>query len=162
MSRESLVPPDGEDVAGVIAPPPLIFAVPGTIAALVGRAFPVHVMPQPFALTLGVVLTVAGIGLNAWAMPKFRQAQTSVIPYKPTTAIIATGPYSVTRNPIYLGMTLLYIGITLIVNTIWPLVLLPFVLAVMQRGVIEREERYLERKFGDEYLSYKSRVRRWI
>jgi protein-S-isoprenylcysteine O-methyltransferase Ste14 len=59
-------------------------------------------------------------------------------------------------------MTLLYVGITLIGNTIWPLVLLPFVLAVVQRGVIEREERYLERKFGDEYLRYKSRVRRWI
>ena len=153
---------DNKDIPGVIAPPPLIFAIPGIIAALVGRAFPVQVMPQPFALTLGIVLTVAAIALMVWAMPKFRQAQTSVMPYKPTTAIISTGPFAFTRNPLYLGMTLLYVGITLIGNTIWPLVLLPFVLAVMQRGVIEREERYLERKFGDEYLRYKSRVRRWI
>jgi protein-S-isoprenylcysteine O-methyltransferase Ste14 len=150
------------DTAGVIAPPPLIFAIPGTVAALVGRAFPVQVMPQPFALTLGIALTVAAIALTIWALPKFRQAQTSLMPYKPTTAIISTGPFAITRNPLYLGMALLYVGITLMVNTIWPLVLLPFVLAVMQRGVIEREERYLERKFGDEYLRYKSRVRRWI
>jgi len=153
---------DQEDTGGVIAPPPLIFAIPGTIAALAGRAFPVQVMPQPFALTLGIVLTVAGIALTIWALPKFRQAQTSLMPYKPTTAIISTGPFAITRNPLYLGMTLLYVGITLIGNTIWPLVLLPFVLAVVQRGVIEREERYLERNFGDEYLRYKSRVRRWI
>ena len=154
--------PDDKDIPGIIAPPPLIFAVPGTIAALAGRAYPVDVLPQPFALTLGIVLTVAGIAMNVWAMPKFRQAQTSVIPYKPTTAIIESGPFAFTRNPIYLGMALLYAGITLIVNTIWPLLLLPFILIVMQRGVIEREERYLERKFGEKYLSYKSRVRRWI
>jgi protein-S-isoprenylcysteine O-methyltransferase Ste14 len=59
-------------------------------------------------------------------------------------------------------MALLYVGITLLVNTVWPLLLLPFVLAVVQRGVIEREERYLEQKFGDKYMSYKSRVRRWL
>jgi protein-S-isoprenylcysteine O-methyltransferase Ste14 len=151
-----------EDTAGVIAPPPLIFAIPGTVAALIGRAFPVQVMPQPFAFTVGVVLTVAAIALDLLALQQFRRAQTPMIPYKPTTAIIDTGPFARTRNPIYLAMVLLYIGITLIGNTIWPLLSLPFVLAVMQRGVIEREERYLERKFGDEYLRYKSRVRRWL
>ena len=119
-----------EDTAGVIAPPPLIFAIPGTIAALIGRAFPVQVMPQPFAFTVGVVLTVAAMALNFWALPKFRRAQTSMMPYKPTTAIIDTGPFALTRNPLYLAMALLYVGITLIVNTIWPLLLLPFVLAV--------------------------------
>lgn len=153
---------DDRDLPGIIAPPPLIFAVPGTVAALAGHYYPVEVLPQPFALILGVVLTVAGIAFEVWALPKFRQAQTSVIPYQPTTAIIETGPFAVTRNPIYLGMALLYAGITLVINTVWPLVLLPFLLVVMQRGVIEREERYLERKFGEQYLSYKSRVRRWI
>lgn len=85
-----------------------------------------------------------------------------MMPFAPTTAIIDTGPFALTRNPLYLSMTLLYTGLTLIINTIWPLLLLPFVLVVVQRGVIEREERYLERKFGEEYLSYKSRVRRWL
>jgi len=153
---------DDKDIPGIIAPPPLIFAVPGVAAALFNVVYPVRVLPQPIALTFGLGLTVAGIAFEVWAMPKFRQAQTSVIPYRPTTAIIESGPFAVTRNPIYLGMALLYAGITLIVNTIWPLLLLPFILIVMQRGVIEREERYLERKFGDQYLSYKSRVRRWI
>jgi protein-S-isoprenylcysteine O-methyltransferase Ste14 len=156
------VPPDGEDSAGVIAPPPLIFTIPGVAGLLVGRAVPVHLMPQPLALVLGIVLSLVAIALMFWAVPKFRQANTAMIPYKPTTAIIETGPFAITRNPIYLAMALLYVGITLIGNTIWPLLLLPIALFVVQRGVIEREERYLERKFGDEYLDYKSRVRRWI
>lgn len=156
------MPSDREDTAGVIAPPPLIFAVPGVAAVLIGRVLPIRVLPQSIALLLGGVLVIAGVALNVWALPKFRRAGTSVMPYKPTTAIIETGPYAITRNPIYLAMTLLYVGITLLANTVWPLLLLPFVVRVIQRGVIEREERYLERKFGDQYLSYKSRVRRWF
>ena len=156
------MPPDHEDTANVIAPPPLIFVVPGVAGALFNRVLPVQVLPQPIALVAGGVLALAGIALTLWAFPKFRRAGTSVMPFKPTTAIIDTGPFAMTRNPLYLAMTLLYVGITLLANTVWPLVLLPFVLIVMQRGVIEREERYLERKFGDEYLAYKSRVRRWL
>ncbi|MFI5210728.1 MAG: methyltransferase family protein, partial [Gemmatimonadales bacterium] len=66
------------------------------------------------------------------------------------------------RNPMYVGMTLLYLGIALWANSLWPLLLLPAVLVVMRRGVIAREEAYLERRFGDEYRSYRARVRRWL
>jgi protein-S-isoprenylcysteine O-methyltransferase Ste14 len=76
--------------------------------------------------------------------------------------MVVEGPYRVTRNPIYLAFTLLYAGITVLVNALWAALLLPFVLAIMRRGVIDREERYLERRFGDDYLRYKARVRRWI
>jgi protein-S-isoprenylcysteine O-methyltransferase Ste14 len=150
------------DNPGVIAPPPLIFAIPLIAGIIVGRAYPFQVMPRPLALAIGGVLAVLAIALNIWAVPRFSQAGTSMMPYKPTTAIISSGPFAITRNPVYLAMTLLYLGITLLVNTVWPLVLLPFVLFAMQRGVIEREERYLERKFGDEYTTYKSGVRRWL
>jgi protein-S-isoprenylcysteine O-methyltransferase Ste14 len=156
------VPPDRKDNPGVIAPPPLIFAIPLIGGALVGRVFPFQVLPRPFALAIGGALALSAVVLNIWALPRFRRAGTSMMPYKPTTAIIDSGPFALTRNPLYVAMTLLYVGITLLVNTVWPLLLLPFVLGLVQRGVIEREERYLEQKFGDKYMSYKSRVRRWL
>jgi len=84
------------------------------------------------------------------------------MPYKPTTALVESWPYSFTRNPIYLAMTVVYIGISIFFNTLWPFLLLPLVLLVMQRGVIEREERYLDGKFGSDYADYRSRVRRWV
>ncbi len=156
------MPPDRKDNPGVIAPPPLIFAIPLVAGVLVGRVFPFQVLPRPFALVVGGALALSAAALMFWAVVSFRQAATPMVPYKPTAAIIASGPFALTRNPVYLAMALLYAGITLLVNTVWPLLLLPFVLGLVQRGVIEREERYLERKFGDEYLSYKSRVRRWL
>lgn len=84
------------------------------------------------------------------------RAGTKVDPREPTTAIVTGGPYRFTRNPLYLSMTLIYSGITALFDA------LPGVLRIMRRGVIEREERYLEGKFGDEYLNYKAQVRRWI
>ncbi|MBA2391346.1 MAG: isoprenylcysteine carboxylmethyltransferase family protein, partial [Ktedonobacteraceae bacterium] len=77
-------------------------------------------------------------------------------------ALLVQGPYRFTRNPIYLSMTALYTGIALLANTLWPILFLPGVFFVMTRGVIEREEAYLERKFGSQYVAYKEKVRRWI
>ena len=77
-------------------------------------------------------------------------------------AIIQSGPFRISRNPVYLADTLCYVGVAILLNTAWPLLFLPVVLLVMHRGVILREERYLEQKFGDEYNSYKMRVRRWL
>ena len=102
------------------------------------------------------------MALAASAMILFFRARTSPLPIKPTTAIVETGPYRFTRNPMYLGLGLLYLGITLWVDTLWPLLCLPLVIFLVQRFVIEREERYLEAKFGEGYHAYKARVRRWI
>jgi protein-S-isoprenylcysteine O-methyltransferase Ste14 len=91
-----------------------------------------------------------------------RKAETNINPYEPLTTIVIEGPYRFTRNPLYLATTLIYGGIAVRLNVLWATLVLPLVLAVIQRGVIEREERYLERKFGEEYTQYKARVRRWI
>jgi len=80
----------------------------------------------------------------------------------PTTVIVSVGVYRLTRNPMYFSLAILYLGITCWVNSIWCLLLLFPVLIVVNEGVIKREEKYLEKKFGDEYLKYKSTVRRWI
>ena len=90
------------------------------------------------------------------------RAGTNVDPYEPATAVVTGGPYRFTRNPMYVGFTLMYAGISALFNALPPVLLLPVVQQLMRRGVIEREERYLERKFGDEYLQYKEKVRRWI
>ncbi len=90
------------------------------------------------------------------------RAHTSPKPWLPTTTLVVGGPFRFTRNPLYLGMTLFYIGVAILAQALWAFVLLPFVLMIVQRGVIEREERYLERKFGTDYLRYKQRVRRWL
>ncbi len=153
---------EGADNPGVVAPPPLIYA--GTLVAglLLNRLRPTGFLPRGLSRSLGLPLTIGGLLLGFWGLREMRRAETNVDPYKPTTAIVDAGPYQFTRNPLYVGMTLMYCGISALSNALAPILLLPGVLAVMQRGVIEREERYLERKFGDEYLSYKARVRRWV
>jgi protein-S-isoprenylcysteine O-methyltransferase Ste14 len=112
------------------------------------------------------VLGLALIGLGALfgvsALVAMRRAQTSPLPDVPSTALVETGPFRYTRNPIYVAFTLLYAGVAVLSNTLWPLLLLPSVLIVMVRGVIMREEAYLERRFGASYIAYKARVCRWL
>ena len=113
-------------------------------------------------LIAGLLLIVSSGVFLAPAIAAFRAAKTKPQPWKPTTALVAAGPYRITRNPMYVAFTLLYAGIALWMNTVWPFIVLPVVLVVMQFFVIHREERYLDRKFGDEYRAYRARVRRWI
>ncbi len=150
------------DSAGVIAPPPLIYAG-GLVAGLtLQRIFPVHLVPRPVARAAGLLLIGLSLVIAVPAFLAMRRAGTDVRPDKPTTALVTEGPFGHSRNPLYLSTALLYTGIAAFANAPWPKLLLPAVLLVIQRGVIEREERYLERKFGDEYRRYKARVRRWI
>jgi len=147
--------------AGVLAPPPLIYAVPLAVGLLLNRWHVIRLLPARLALPVGIALLLLGL-IAVPAVLAFRRVKTSPKPWKPTTAVVTTGPYRITRNPMYLGFTLLYLGTTCWVNTVWPLILLPLVLVTMHYGVITREEAYLERVFGEEYLTYKRRVRRWL
>ncbi len=150
------------DKPGVIAPPPLIFATGLVGGLLLHVAFPVSVLPRVAGFGLGGILIVlAGIFAvgASWA---FRRAGTNINPTKPAIALVTEGPFRVSRNPFYLSLTLLYVGIALCTNALWPLLFLLPLLIVIQRGVIEREEQYLELKFGEDYRRYKARVRRWI
>jgi protein-S-isoprenylcysteine O-methyltransferase Ste14 len=159
MSDDSRGTPDNP---GVIAPPPLIYAGALTIGLLANRLYPVSFLPRDLTRMLGWPLIVGGLLIGSLSFREMKRAGTNVDPREPTTAIVTEGPYRFTRNPLYLCLTLVYAGISALANALWAILLLPLVLAVMRRGVIEREERYLERKFGDEYLNYKARVRRWI
>ena len=150
------------DHPGVIAFPPFIYGIPWAVGLVLHLVFPVHVLPSFVARALGAALTLCAVILAVVGRRAMARAGTDPNPTKPTTALVVAGPFRFTRNPLYVSLTGLYVGLSLLVNTLWPLVLLPGVLFVMQRGVIDREERYLERKFGDDYRRYKAQVRRWI
>jgi protein-S-isoprenylcysteine O-methyltransferase Ste14 len=149
------------DTAGVVAPPPLIYLAGLALGFGLEALLPGASLPSALRWALGGALVLAGIGLLASFNTSFHRKGTAVEPWKPTTAIVTTGPYRLTRNPAYLGMALVYVGVALLAEALWVLLPLPLVLTVIDRAVIAREERYLERKFGQEYMDYKARVRRW-
>ena len=156
---------DGRDKAdnpGVVAPPPFIYA--GALAAslLANRRFRLPFLPRRLRRTLGPLMIVCGFVIGLLGFREVHRAGSNVDPYKPVTSIVTGGPYRFTRNPMYLGFVLQYVGISALFNALLPILLLPALQQLMRRGVIEREERYLERKFGEEYLQFKGRVRRWI
>jgi len=150
------------DAPGVVAPPPLIYA--GGIAVGLGldAVLPSASLPRLLRTSLGWVLVVAGVVLLASFLAAFRRARTPVDPREATTTVVTSGPYRLSRNPAYLGMTLIYAGIAVLSQALWAFLALIVTLVVVDRGVIAREERYLERKFGAEYLRYKARTRRWL
>jgi len=155
------------DNAGVRFPPPLIFVL-GLVAAWLLEEFdgPFHLsdMLGERSVILGFffVFLAVGLGIVGWAIRSFRRADTAVIPFHPTTAIVEAGPYQLTRNPMYVGMAFVYLGLGALISWGWSLVLLPVVLVVINYYVIKREERYLSAKFGQPYDEYRTRVRRWI
>ncbi|MBC8120640.1 MAG: isoprenylcysteine carboxylmethyltransferase family protein [Gemmatimonadaceae bacterium] len=147
--------------AGVIAPPPLIFAGGLILGLLLLFALPLG-LEVPLAGLVWWVCVGAGAVLVALSFQAMQARKTPVNPLQPTTNLVAEGPYGFSRNPIYVGFTLIYFGLALLASSLWPFVLLAGVLIIMERGVVEREEAYLERKFGEEYRNYKARVRRWV
>jgi protein-S-isoprenylcysteine O-methyltransferase Ste14 len=150
------------DTAGVIAPPPLIYLGALGIGFGLDAVIGTGSLPSTAAAPIGAASIIAGVGLLGSFLQAFRRAGTPVDPYTPSEAIATDGPYRLTRNPAYLGMALTYAGIATVANAPWALVPLPIAIAVIDRGVIAREERYLERKFGTPYVNYKRRVRRWM
>lgn len=150
----------GKDTPGVIAPPPLIF-LGGLVAGFVLDHFAAWPAMRP-AVAAGLALLGLGLVLMFLGIREFQRAGSDYQPYKPTTRIITSGPFRFTRNPLYLSLTLVYAGLALAMGSFWALVLLGAVLLVLRYGVIAREERYLEARFGAEYLRYKNSVRRWL
>jgi protein-S-isoprenylcysteine O-methyltransferase Ste14 len=113
-------------------------------------------------MAIGVTLLVMNAILVRWAFVTMRTAQTSPNPFESSTALVVTGPFKFSRNPVYVAMTGFYCAIALLINSLWPLLLLLPLVVIMHRGVIRREELYLEQRFGAAYGAYKMRVRRWL
>jgi protein-S-isoprenylcysteine O-methyltransferase Ste14 len=118
-------------------------------------------LPRGAARGLGWSLLGGGVALNGWFLRTIRMADVPIRTDKPVPRLTTEGPFRYTRNPSYLALAIIYVGIAVLRNSLWAILLLPLVVLVMQREVIGREERYLERAFGEEYLDYKEKVRRW-
>ena len=151
-----------KDVPGVIARPPFIYLGALLLGIILHFIFPIKFLSVRFLPLSGLIFIVIGIFILRSGFKALNRADTHRSPYKPTTAIVMEGSYRISRNPLYLGLTLIYLGLAILLNMLLVLLLLPIVLVVMHFGVIIREEKYLERKFGKEYLRYKSKVRRWL
>ena len=153
---------DKGSAPGVIALPPLVYVPFLAMGIVLDFLFPVPVLPNRVQYAAGfTVMALSGL-IIPFVLLEFRKARTDFNPRKPTTAIITTGPFRFSRNPSYLVLTLLCVGIGIAAGSIWILGLLIPAIVVMHYGVIVREERYLENKFGEEYLRYKRSVRRWL
>ncbi|MFQ5783307.1 MAG: methyltransferase family protein [Alphaproteobacteria bacterium] len=150
------------DRPGVIAPPPLIYL--GFLLAGLGldRVWPIATLDDGLRYPGGVGLIALGLVVAFLGFAEFRKAGTAVNPHRSTTAIITTGPFRFSRNPLYLALALIHAGVAMAAQSFWALVFLAPALVVVRYGVIAREERYLERKFGRTYLDYKTTVRRWL
>jgi|SRR5262245_47688371 len=158
MTVESARP----DSPGVIARPPLLYAGAFLLAVVVRVFAPLPITEWVVALPAGLALSVAAIALARWGRRTMQAAGTNINPGLPATTVVTAGPFRYSRNPLYIALTLLYLGLTLAANTWWGIVLLVPLLIAMHVGVVRREERYLERKFGDSYRAYRSKVRRYV
>lgn len=151
-----------KDTPGVIAPPPLIFLGGLISGGLIGWFYQAVIFENLAGRIFGGILTVFGLVVILVAKSNMSRAKTNIEPWKPTTAILTEGIYGISRNPVYVAMVFIYLGTVFLFNSLWLFPPLVVVLVVMHYGVIMREERYLERKFGREYLDYKKTVRRWV
>jgi protein-S-isoprenylcysteine O-methyltransferase Ste14 len=150
------------DSPGVIVFPPVLFLSAVVLGVTLQLFWPIQVSRALPVKIIGGLFVSMGVASIVSAKKRMRCVGTNVRPDKPTTAIVTDGPYHLTRNPIYLGAMTAYLGLSLVFNAFWPLpVLIPF-LFLLDWGVVRREEHYLEGKFGDVYLAYKARVRRWL
>jgi protein-S-isoprenylcysteine O-methyltransferase Ste14 len=156
------------ETAGVIARPPLLF-----LAALLLGFVVDHLLPLPrlvpgigsahtISAVIASTLVLIGLALAAAAISNFSRAGTPVPTTEPTRVLVTTGIHAWTRNPIYVGLFAVYVGIAIAVRSPWILILALPLAIVMRYGVVAREETYLEQRFGDTYRNYKARVRRWL
>lgn len=153
---------DEKDNPGVAVFPPLLFLVALILMLALRYVFPLAIGGRPLTTVLGIVLATLAIAIIAWGRMTMQRAGTNIEPTKPTLAIVTGGPFRFARNPLYVGLMGLLLGIGLIFDTWWSVLALIPVFLILHFGVVLREEAYLERKFGEPYRAYKASVRRYL
>lgn len=164
-SIEATAAGDPSDSPGVIMFPPALWAATVLLGLVMHYFWRWHIMatvPAWCLASLGALMIVLGGSLAIWGRNTMVRGGTNVLPSRPALAIITAGPFRFTRNPLYLGNLLVYVGLTLIFNSAELLALFLPMYLLLHWGIVRREERYLEGKFGAAYLAYKASVRRWI
>jgi len=153
---------DERETARVLAPPPLIFGTALLGGLVLGALLERSGRARAVASGVGALAVIGGVAIGASAIGELKRVGTNVSPFLPTTALASGGVFRYTRNPAYVGATSIYIGIALLARSVPAFVLLPVALALMDSGVVDREERYLEKKFGAAYRAYRANVARWF
>jgi protein-S-isoprenylcysteine O-methyltransferase Ste14 len=153
---------DSNDAPNVKIIPPLVYLAGIVIGFLATIWMPTKVVTNSVAWTVGGIFIFCGAVLAGSAILKFRDVGTTVRPDRAASTLVIAGPYKISRNPMYLGLALVYLGIAIAGQSVWALILLPVVLAIIQRRAIEPEEAFLEKRFGANYIRYKENVRRWL
>lgn len=154
---------DNADVPNVMIHPPIALGMAIVIAFAANWVYPLPFLPPGIAhIELGLIVILGAFLLVRWAIQTFRNARTNILTNQAALAIVSTGPFAYSRNPIYVGALVGLIGLTVAVNSLWFLVALVAMFFVLQFGVIAREEIYLAKKFGQTYLDYKAKVRPWL
>lgn len=153
---------DDKDGAAVKFPPPLIYLMFMLVAYVLNFIHPMGLGLSFWLNSSGVVVTLLGLAMVAMVSRSFRRAETPIQPWKPTTKMVFTGVYAYSRNPAYVGFCFVLVGLGIALNSLW--VFLSFVPSaiLVYHVAIRKEEAYLEEKFGEEYLQYKRKVRRWL
>ena len=147
---------------GVIALPPMILGAAIALGLILNFFWPAKFLARSVAVPLGLLIVAGAITIGILAVREMRSANTPLDVRKAPTRIVTSGVFQRTRNPIYLGMVLLCAGIAFLADSLWLMMIVPLLAVVLQKGVIEPEEFYLEKNFGEDYLRYKMQVRRWI
>lgn len=127
-----------------------------------GKVWPREISWPAWSRWLGVAVFILAFGLSVWSVRTFRSHGTVVKPTGDTTEVVTSGPFKYTRNPMYLSLIVIYLGGMLLFRLPWALVLLVPLFLALHFGIILPEEKYLESKFGDDYIAYKRRTRRWL
>jgi protein-S-isoprenylcysteine O-methyltransferase Ste14 len=153
---------DKQDNPGIKVPPPLIYLLPLLLGLMLDKKKHVPFLPSGAARFVGWPLIGGGVLLGGWFRKTMGDADAPVRTDRPVPRLTTEGPFRYTRNPAYLGLAMIYAGIAILRNALSAILFLPLVVWMIGREVIGREERYLERTFGQEYLAYKARVRRWV
>jgi protein-S-isoprenylcysteine O-methyltransferase Ste14 len=156
---------DMQDYADVVVKPPILFLGAILLGCLLSWIVPLGPglgSANALALSVGGALAAVGLALFVVSVREFRRAGTSVVPGEASTVLLDRGPYRYTRNPIYISFIVFYFGMAIMLTSTWMLLLLIPVLIVLRRGVVEREEAYLQSKFGEAYRKYQARVPRWL
>ncbi|HUE37040.1 MAG TPA: isoprenylcysteine carboxylmethyltransferase family protein [Candidatus Acidoferrum sp.] len=153
---------DTKDSPDIISCPPLVYLGALGLGLLMDWLFPAHWLLSESWQVAGGILGATGTVIGFWGVHAFHRAGTNVRPDRPVTALVTSGPFRYSRNPLYIALTVIYLGISLTGGSLWPLATLIPALTVVQCKIVRREEQYLESRFGNAYRAYKAQVHRWI
>lgn len=152
------------DSPEVYLPPPVIYVFIFVAAIFLQKKFHIDDTVFHFKLTkgIGILFIVIAFGFLVTSLTKFFKTKNTVLLIKPAASLQINGVYAISRNPMYVGLAFAYLGITCFAGNWWNIILFPLLIAIVRYYVIQREEQYLQRAFGDNFLRHKKRVRRWL